>query len=149
MSVKDGRYEEQKFRMKGPLSRLWPTLPCRRFSRSRRLLNRRMFFIFKASCFPESLDEGDFKEDMQEGLDVLVYSKVKKGRPWCGRIIQIVDSHKFIIHWFHSSSSFTGFIQVPHSLVSFKFIIYWFHSRSLCRHCPDHSNAVPHPQGPD
>ena len=98
MSVKDGRCEEQKFRMKGPLSRLWPTLPCRRFSRSRRLLNRRMFFIFKASCFPESLDEGDFKEDMQEGLDVLVYSKVKKGRPWCGRIIKIVDSKKFLIH---------------------------------------------------
>ena len=34
------------------------------------------------------------------GLDVLVYSKVKKGRPWCGRIIKIVDSHKFLIHWF-------------------------------------------------
>jgi hypothetical protein len=54
----------------------------------------------QGELFPESLDEGDFNEDMQEGLDVLVYSKVKKGRPWCGRIIKIVDSHKFLIHWF-------------------------------------------------
>jgi hypothetical protein len=51
MSVKDGRCEEQKFRMKGPLSRLWPTLSCRRVSQSRRLLNRRMFLIFKERCF--------------------------------------------------------------------------------------------------
>jgi hypothetical protein len=62
MSVKDGRYEEQKFRMKGPLSRLWPTLSCRRVSRSRTLLIRRMFLIFKESCFLKVWIR-DFKEE--------------------------------------------------------------------------------------
>ena len=54
----------------------------------------------EGEVFPESLDEADFEEDVKEGLDVLVYSKSKKGRPWCGRVVKIMQNHQFLIHWF-------------------------------------------------
>ena len=50
--------------------------------------------------FPETLEEADFTEEVRVGLDVLIYCKTKKGRPWCGRIVQILENHQFMIQWY-------------------------------------------------
>ena len=50
--------------------------------------------------FPESLEEADFDQEAKEGLDVLIYTKTKKGRPWCGRIVNIQGEGRFMIQWY-------------------------------------------------
>ena len=44
----------------------------------------------EGDTFPESLDEADFNEDLKVGLDVLIYSNIKAGRPWVGRIVEVI-----------------------------------------------------------
>ena len=54
----------------------------------------------EGETFPDDLDEGDFNQDIKEGLDVLIYSDIKKGRPWVGRIKELLGTNKFRIHWY-------------------------------------------------
>ena len=37
------------------------------------------------------LDEADFQEDIREGVDVLIYTRTKVGRPWLGRVLRKID----------------------------------------------------------
>ena len=34
------------------------------------------------------------------GLDVCVYTLEKGGRPWVGRVVEVLTDQRFIIHWF-------------------------------------------------
>lgn len=52
----------------------------------------------------EEPDEGDLDE-ISEGSDVCVYTLSKRGRPWVGRVVQILPSSKFMIKWFVKSNS--------------------------------------------
>jgi hypothetical protein len=54
----------------------------------------------EGDTFPEDLDEADFNEDLKEGLDVLIYSNIKHGRPWLGRIRKVTEDSKFSIQWY-------------------------------------------------
>lgn len=50
--------------------------------------------------YPEVGEDGDFANEIQLGMDVLVYTKVIASRPWVGRIIEILDGNRFTIHWY-------------------------------------------------
>ena len=54
----------------------------------------------EGETFPEELDEADFNEDVKEGVDVLVYTKTKHGRPWIGRVLQKLDRSVFTLQWY-------------------------------------------------
>ena len=68
----------------------------------------------EGDTFPEDLDDDDFNEDIREGLDVLIYSDVKHGRPWLGRIVKVtgprVDDSSF-------SSSLTSRLNMQDMIV--------------------------------
>ena len=50
--------------------------------------------------YPETVDEGNIEEEICPGMDVVVYTDVKKGRPWVGRVLEVLQEKKFLIHWF-------------------------------------------------
>jgi len=52
----------------------------------------------------EEPDEG-YLDEISEGSDVCVYTLSKRGRPWVGRVVQILPSSKFMIKWFVKSNS--------------------------------------------
>ena len=54
----------------------------------------------EGDTFPDDLDEADFDQEIKEGLDVLIYSDIKKHRPWVGRVLNVTNLSKFQIHWF-------------------------------------------------
>ena len=54
----------------------------------------------EGETFPEELDEADFEEDVKEGLDVLIYTRMKQGRPWVGRVVGKKDTSAFTIQWY-------------------------------------------------
>ena len=53
----------------------------------------------------KGFDDADFNEDIREGLDVLIYSDVKQGRPWLGRIVKVTGSTSFQIQWYERKKS--------------------------------------------
>ena len=59
----------------------------------------------EGDTFPEDLDDADFNEDIREGLDVLIYSDVKQGRPWLGRIVKVTGPTSFQIQWYERKKS--------------------------------------------
>ena len=52
--------------------------------------------------YEEEPVEGDLSE-VSVGTDVCVYTENTKGRPWVGRVIEILDRKKFTINWFTRS----------------------------------------------
>ena len=54
----------------------------------------------EGETFPEELNEADFEEDVKEGLDVLIYTRSKLGRPWLGRVLSKKDDFNFTIQWY-------------------------------------------------
>ena len=46
----------------------------------------------EGDVFPDELDEADFNQDISEGPDVLIYSNIKQGRPWVGRIKEVTGN---------------------------------------------------------
>ena len=51
----------------------------------------------------ESISEGSL-EEIREDIDVCVYSEETAGRPWVGRVRQMLPGGKFVIHWFNRKS---------------------------------------------
>ena len=47
--------------------------------------------------FPEVITEGDFDSDICIGMDVCTYTEDKQGRPWVGRIMQLLENGKFVL----------------------------------------------------
>ena len=50
--------------------------------------------------YPEVIDDGDLDSEISVGMDVCVYTEEKRGRPWVGRVVQILEDKRFLIHWF-------------------------------------------------
>lgn len=50
--------------------------------------------------YPEDIEEGEFNEDITNDIDVVVYTDERVGRPWVGRIIEILDNKKFLLQWY-------------------------------------------------
>ena len=56
-----------------------------------------------------------FDEHIQEGVDVVVYTKSKVGRPWVGRVQEILPGQKFVIHWYDRQGKSLKFHQMMKS----------------------------------
>ena len=54
---------------------------------------------------PEDVDDGDLDSEIAEGMDVCIYTRDKRWRPWVGRVVQILEHKRFIIHWYSRKSS--------------------------------------------
>ena len=51
-------------------------------------------------CLQEASD-GDFSNEIQRGMDVVVYSEVKANRPWVGRVQRLLpETREFEILWY-------------------------------------------------
>ena len=64
------------------------------------------------------------------GLDVAVYTKEKRTRPWIGRVTELVNDEQFKIHWYSGSkNSFKGMqtnTEEPYcSIVDNSSVILW------------------------
>ena len=46
------------------------------------------------------MNEAGFNDEIRSGLVVCIYSDVKKGRPWCGRILRVDEGRKFLLQWY-------------------------------------------------
>ena len=46
-------------------------------------------------------EEGLFNTNIKVGIDVVVYTKAHVGRPWVGRMIEILENNQFVIYWFN------------------------------------------------
>ena len=53
--------------------------------------------------FEESIEEGNLDE-IVEGVDVCVYTDSAHGRPWVGKVKQMLPGRKFVIHWYGRKS---------------------------------------------
>ena len=45
-------------------------------------------------------EERLFDQSIREGLDVVVYTNNRSGRPWLGRVLNCYDDRTFLIQWF-------------------------------------------------
>ena len=54
-------------------------------------------------------EEGLFDSNICEDLDVVVYTEVKEGRPWLGRIKEVLEEKQFIIQWYQRQGRSTKF----------------------------------------
>ena len=50
--------------------------------------------------YPEVIDEGDLDDEISIGMDVCIYTDENKGRPWVGRVLDLLPGRMFLIHWF-------------------------------------------------
>ena len=52
------------------------------------------------ATYPEDINEGVLDEEVAVGMDVVVYTDERHGRPWVGRIVKLLDNGKFILQWY-------------------------------------------------
>ena len=52
----------------------------------------------------ETIEEGDLEEDITVGTDLCVYTESNKGRPWVGRVQELLPGKKFKIQWYSRKS---------------------------------------------
>ena len=55
--------------------------------------------------YPEYVEEGDIDTELRENTDVCIYTNERSGRPWMGRVLQVLEDHRFIVHWFTRKTS--------------------------------------------
>ena len=58
--------------------------------------------VISGNLCDESVDEGDLDE-ICEKMDVCVYTSAKVGRPWVGRVKEMLPGNRFIIQWYSRS----------------------------------------------
>ena len=49
--------------------------------------------------YDECIEEGSL-EEIVENIDVCVYTESNQGRPWVGRVKEMLPGGRFVIHWF-------------------------------------------------
>ena len=50
--------------------------------------------------YHEEVAEGDLDSEIAPGMDLCVYTTEKQGRPWVGRVLELLEDKRFLIHWF-------------------------------------------------
>ena len=90
-------------------------------------------------CIQEAID-GDFFNEIQTNMDVVVYSESKAHRPWVGRVQQLLpDTREFRIHWYGKKNKSLEFYPSVNkdgtplmSVVSVDTVMFWeFSEKSL------------------
>ena len=56
--------------------------------------------VIVGNLCPETIEEGDVDQEIEVGMDVCVYTKNKKSRPWVGRVSELLPDNRFVIHWY-------------------------------------------------
>ena len=59
----------------------------------------------RGELYPEEVVEGHLEDEVSVGMDVCIYTKDKKSRPWMGRIVQVLDNKRFLLQWYGRKSS--------------------------------------------
>ena len=59
--------------------------------------------VMVGNLCPENIEEGNLDEDIEVGMDVCVYTRNKRNRPWVGRVSELLPNKKFVIHWYQRS----------------------------------------------
>ena len=54
-------------------------------------------------------EEGLFASFIRENLDVVIYSDSREERPWLGRVSQILEGNRFLIHWYKRNGKSSKF----------------------------------------
>ena len=60
--------------------------------------------VLSGNYCPEVVDEGNLEEDISVGIDVCVFTEVLAGRPWVGRVTELLPNKQFTIQWFSRKS---------------------------------------------
>ena len=55
--------------------------------------------------YDEEVTEGDLDSEICVGMDLCVYTIEQRGRPLVGRVLEILEDKKFLIHWFSRKTS--------------------------------------------
>ena len=50
--------------------------------------------------YPELVDEGDLDSEISPGMDVCIFTENLKGRPWVGRVLELLEDQRFLIQWY-------------------------------------------------
>ena len=50
--------------------------------------------------FHVDAEESCFDANVVIGMDVIVYTKSKEKRPWCGRVLELIPLNQFRIQWY-------------------------------------------------
>ena len=60
--------------------------------------------VLSGNFCPEVVDEGNLEEEISVGIDVCVFTDVLSGRPWVGRVMELLPNKQFTIQWFSRKS---------------------------------------------
>ena len=72
----------------------------------RSLVNGKDLPDIKGELFPErAVMDAHLEDEVREGMDVCIFTKDKRTRPWLGRILKILKNKKFILQWYARKSS--------------------------------------------
>ena len=59
----------------------------------------------RGEIYPANLAEGSFRHEVSVKMDVAVYTKTKRSRPWLGRVTKVnSENGKFTLQWFSRRS---------------------------------------------
>lgn len=59
----------------------------------------------QGTFFDVPVEEGDLETDICTDMDVCVYTRVKRKRPWVGRVVSIKDRETFVINWYEKDQT--------------------------------------------
>ena len=51
------------------------------------------------------IEEGDIEREMGVGMDVCVYTRMKRKRPWVGRVTDVKDRETFVMNWYEKDTA--------------------------------------------
>ena len=54
--------------------------------------------------FPSELNEGEFDSEIVKTMDVVLYTERTVGRPWVGRVLEVLEDSCFTLQWFGRKS---------------------------------------------
>ena len=59
----------------------------------------------EGTFFETPVQEGDLESDICVDMDVCVYTRIKRKRPWVGRVVSIKDRETFVINWYEKDQT--------------------------------------------
>ena len=59
----------------------------------------------QGTFFETAIEEGVLEEDMCVGMDVCVYTEVKRNRPWVGRVTGFKDRDTYTVNWYEKDKA--------------------------------------------
>ena len=91
--------------------------------------------------FPEEIDEGNIEDEITVNMDVCIYTDKVEGRPWVGRVVELLENRKFKLQWFSRktkrSKVFTAMVKSDGSPylheLDYETVMFWMISEPQSR----------------